>query len=56
MSPSNDDWLGYSLLGVAGVSAGMMVFSWTQIESANEDIEAYNAVYEMNRFIPGCLR
>jgi hypothetical protein len=49
---SSNDWLGYSLLGLAGVSAGMTVFSWTQIQSANEDIEGYsNAVYEMNRSI-----
>jgi hypothetical protein len=45
---SSNDWLGYTLLGVAAVSAGLTVFSWTQIKAAETDehFVAYgNAVY-----------
>jgi hypothetical protein len=40
---SSNDWLGYSLLGVAAVSAGLMVFSWNEIDEArnNPDFRAY---------------
>jgi len=34
---SSNDWLGYSLLGVAAVSAGLMVFSWNEIDAARND-------------------
>ncbi len=34
---SSDDWIGYTLLGVAGVSVGLTVFSWAQIHSAGKD-------------------
>jgi hypothetical protein len=47
---SSNDWLGYTLLGVAAVSAGLTVFSWTQIKAAetDESFVAYgNAVYVM---------
>lgn len=39
----NNDWIGYTLLGVSGVSLGLMVFSWTKIASAdgNESLGAY---------------
>jgi hypothetical protein len=36
-SHGSDDWLGYTLLGVAGASLAMTVVSWTQIHSANND-------------------
>jgi hypothetical protein len=35
--PSTNDWLGYTLLGTAAVSAGLTVFSWTQIKAAETD-------------------
>lgn len=35
--PSSNDWLGYTLLGTAAVSAGLTVFSWTQIKAAETD-------------------
>jgi hypothetical protein len=34
---SSNDWLGYSLLGVAAVSAGLVVFSWSEIDAARND-------------------
>jgi hypothetical protein len=34
---SSNDWLGYSLLGVAAVSAGLVVFSWSEIDAARSD-------------------
>jgi hypothetical protein len=34
---SSNDWLGYSLLGVAAVSAGLAVFSWSEIDAARND-------------------
>jgi len=34
---SSNDWLGYSLLGVAAVSAGLMVYSWHEIDAARND-------------------
>jgi hypothetical protein len=34
---SSNDWLGYSLLGVAAVSAGLVVFSWSEIDAARKD-------------------
>ena len=46
--PSSNDWLGYTLLGTAAVSAGLTVFSWTQIKAAetDDDFVAYGeAVY-----------
>jgi hypothetical protein len=36
-SHGSDDWIGYTLLAVAGVSLGLTVFSWTQIASAGDD-------------------
>ncbi len=33
----NNDWLGWSLIGVAAVSTGLTIFSWTQIEQAADD-------------------
>lgn len=51
-APSSNDWLGYTLLGVAGVSAVLTVVSWTQIKAAesDDDFVAYgNAVYRMDR-------
>jgi hypothetical protein len=52
--PSSNDWLGYTLLGTAAVSAGLTVFSWTQIKAAetDDDFVAYGeAVYEADRTI-----
>jgi hypothetical protein len=39
----SNDWIGYTLFGVSGVSLGLMVFSWTQIASAgnDENLSAY---------------
>jgi hypothetical protein len=39
----SDDWAGYTLMAVAGVSLGLTIFSWTQISSANgdSDFKAY---------------
>jgi hypothetical protein len=37
--PSSNDWLGYSLLGVAAVSAGLIVFSWSEIDAARNDAD-----------------
>jgi hypothetical protein len=37
--PSSNDWLGYSLLGVAAVSVGLMVFSWNEIDAARNDAD-----------------
>lgn len=34
---SSNDWLGYSLLGVAAVSVGLMVYSWSEIDAARND-------------------
>jgi hypothetical protein len=34
---SSNDWLGYSLLGAAVVSAGLAVFSWNEIDIARND-------------------
>jgi len=41
---SSNDWIGYTLLGVGAVSAGLTVFSWTQINSAesDEDFRTYS--------------
>jgi hypothetical protein len=36
-SRGSNDWLGYTLLGVAGVSLALTVFSWTQISAASDD-------------------
>ncbi|MDH5670532.1 MAG: hypothetical protein OEZ06_00175 [Myxococcales bacterium] len=33
----SNDWAGYTLLGVAGVSLGLTVYSWLQISAANDD-------------------
>lgn len=40
---SSNDWLGYSLLGVAAVSVGLMVYSWNEIDAArnDDDFRAY---------------
>jgi hypothetical protein len=39
----SNDWIGYTLFGVAGVSLGLTIFSWTQIHAAahDDDFEAY---------------
>jgi hypothetical protein len=44
-SRGSNDWLGYTLLAVAGVSLGLTIFSWAQISSASNDKEytAYRA-------------
>ena len=36
-SQGSNDWLGYTLLGVAGVSLGLTAFSWSQIHAAADD-------------------
>lgn len=36
-SAASNDWLGYTLLGVSGVSLGLMVFSFTQIAAVDHD-------------------
>src|SRR5262249_46517037 len=36
-SRGSNDWVGYTLLGVAGVSLGLTIFSWAQISSAGDD-------------------
>jgi hypothetical protein len=36
-SRGSNDWLGYTLLAVAGASLGLTVFSWTQISAASDD-------------------
>jgi hypothetical protein len=33
----SNDWLGWSLVGVAAVSTGLTIYSWTQIEQAADD-------------------
>ena len=42
-APSSDsgsnDWLGYTLIGVGVASLGATVFSWMQIDQANEDTD-----------------
>lgn len=35
--PSSNDWLGYTLVGVAVASTAMTVFSWIQIDKAQQD-------------------
>lgn len=46
---SSNDWVGFSLLGVAAVSAGLTAFSWMQIDAANQDLVAYrNAVWQVS--------
>jgi hypothetical protein len=35
--PSSNDWLGYTLVGVAVASTAMTVFSWMQIDKAEQD-------------------
>jgi hypothetical protein len=44
-SRGSNDWIGYTLLAVAGVSLGLTVFSWTQISAASDDKDftAYRA-------------
>jgi hypothetical protein len=37
--PSSNDWLGYSLLGVAAVSVGLVAFSWNEIDAARSDAD-----------------
>jgi hypothetical protein len=37
--PSSNDWLGYSLLGVAAVSGGLTVFAWREIDAARDDAD-----------------
>jgi hypothetical protein len=34
---ASDDWIGYTLLGVAGVSLGLTIFSWTKVSGAGDD-------------------
>jgi hypothetical protein len=36
--PSSNDWLGYTLFGVAAVSAGLMVYSWNEIDAAGSNV------------------
>jgi len=36
---SSNDWLGYTLLGVAAVSVGLTVFSWNEIDAARNDVD-----------------
>lgn len=36
---SSNDWLGYSLLGVAAVSAGLTVYAWSEIDAARSDAD-----------------
>jgi hypothetical protein len=38
---ASDDWLGYTLVAVAGVSLGVTVVSWTQINSADNNSSLY---------------
>jgi hypothetical protein len=38
-SSSSNDWLGWSLLGVAAVSTGLTIYSWTQIQRSLDDEE-----------------
>jgi len=35
--PSSNDWIGYTLVGVAVASTAMTVFSWMQIDKAEQD-------------------
>jgi hypothetical protein len=42
---SSNDWLGYTLLGVAAVSTGLVVFSWSEIDAARDDSD-YRAYRE----------
>ena len=35
---SSNDWLGYALLGVAAVSTGLMVYSWSEIDAARNNV------------------
>jgi hypothetical protein len=34
---SSNDWLGYTLLGVAAISTGLMVYSWKEIDAARDN-------------------
>jgi TolB-like protein len=36
---NSNDWLGYTLIGVGVASLGATVFSWIQIDQANEDVD-----------------
>lgn len=36
---SSNDWLGYSLLGVAAISTGLTVYSWNEIDAARSDTD-----------------
>jgi hypothetical protein len=48
-SAGSNDWIGYTLYGVAGVSLGLTIFSWTQIHAAahDDDYEAYRKAVGM---------
>jgi hypothetical protein len=47
---SSNAWAGYTLLGLAAVSAGLTVYSWTQIKAAQDDVAPYRtAVFNANR-------
>jgi hypothetical protein len=35
---SSNDWLGYTLLGVAAISSGLMVYSWNEIDAAKSNV------------------
>lgn len=50
---SSNDWLGYSLLGVAAVSTGLTVFSWLQISDAANDKEYNNYRRAVGLMNPG---
>lgn len=38
-SATSNDWLGYTLVGVAVASLGATAFAWIQIDQANEDVD-----------------
>jgi hypothetical protein len=54
--PSSNDWLGYTLVGVAVVGAAMTAFSWMQIDKAEQDpaLKAYRGAVDPNQIDDAC--
>ena len=49
-SQGSNDWLGYTLIGLGAASMGMTVFSWIQVDQANQnsDLRAYRTAVPPN--------
>lgn len=52
-SSGSNDWIGYTLLGVAAVSLGGTVFSWVQIDAASSDSTFADYRREVGVNMPG---